>query len=101
MVDRLHREVEGHELDDRPQAAHRRTGADAGKAVFGDRRIDHARFAEFLEQALRHLVGALILGNFLAHHEDAVIRAHFLGHRVAQCLAHGLRFSWASQLRFG
>ena len=42
LVDRLHGEVEGHELDDRLQAGHRRADADAGKAVLGDRRVDDA-----------------------------------------------------------
>ena len=41
MVYRLHREVEAHQLDDRPKAPHRRAGADPGEAIFGDRRIDH------------------------------------------------------------
>ena len=43
--------------------------------------------AELVEQALRDLVGALIFGDFLAHHEHALVAAHFLGHRVAQRLA--------------
>ena len=89
VIDRLHREVEGHELDDRLQAAHRRAGADAGKAIFGDRRVDHALGAELVEQALGDLVGALIFGDLLAHHEDPVVGAHLLGHRVAQRLADG------------
>jgi hypothetical protein len=42
------------------QPAHRRADADAGKAMLGDRRIDHALGAELLQQALRDLVGALI-----------------------------------------
>ena len=37
---------------------------------------------EFVEQALRDLVGALVLGDFLAHHEDSVVAAHFLGQRA-------------------
>ena len=89
VVDRLHREVEGHELDDRPQPAHRRARPEPGKAIFGDRRVDHALGAELLEQALRDLVGALILGDLLAHHEHALVGAHLLRHRVAQRLAHG------------
>ena len=35
--------------------------ADAGKAIFGDRRVDHALGPELVEQALRDLVGALVL----------------------------------------
>jgi hypothetical protein len=37
----------------------------------------------------RDLVGALVLGDFLAHQEDVLVAAHLLGHRVAQRLAHG------------
>ena len=40
LVDRLHGEVEGHELDDRLEAGERRADAEAGKAVLGDRRVD-------------------------------------------------------------
>ena len=90
VIDRLHREVERHELDDRLQPAHRRTGAEAGETVFGDRRVDDARRAELLEQSLRDLVGALILGNLLAHDEDGRIGAHLLGHGVAEGFADGL-----------
>ena len=54
------REVPGHELDDRPQADHRRADADAGEPELGDRRVDDAHLAEFLEQAFRDLVCALI-----------------------------------------
>ena len=88
MVDRLHGEVEGHELDDGLEAHEGRANADTGEAVFGDWGIDHAAGAEFLKQSLRDLVGALILGDFLAHHEDLVVLAHFLGHGIAQGLAH-------------
>jgi hypothetical protein len=42
---------------------------------------------ELVEQALRHLVGALILRDFLAHHEHALVAAHLLRHRVAQRFA--------------
>ena len=90
LVDRLHGEVEGHELDDRLQAGHRRTDADAGKAVLGDRRVDHAPRAEFLQQALRHLVGALIFRDLLAHDEDVGVAPHLFGHGVAQRLANSL-----------
>ena len=33
------------------------------------------------------VVGALVFGNFLAHHEDAVVGPHFLRHRIAQRFA--------------
>src|SRR3546814_14430307 len=76
VIDRLHREVEGHELDDRAQAAHRRARAEPGKAVFGDRRIDAALVAELVEQSLRDLVRALIFLYSLTHHHTAGIGAH-------------------------
>ena len=88
LVDRLHGEVEGHELDDRLQAGHRGADADAGKAVLGDRRVDDAPRPELLQQALRDLVGALVFGDLLAHDEDVGVAAHFLGHGVAQRFAH-------------
>ena len=94
LVDRLHGEVPGHELDDRLQAREGRADADAGKALFGDRRVDHALGAELVEQALADLVGALVLGDFLAHQEDIAIAAHLFGHRVAQRFAHGDLASW-------
>ena len=90
VVDRLHGEVPGHELDDRPQARHRGADAEAGEAVLGDRRVDHPLGAELLEQALADLVGALVLGDLLAHQEHVGVAAHLLGHGVAQRLAHGL-----------
>ena len=89
MVDRLHGEVPGHELDDGPEPRKARADADAGKAIFGDGRVDDAGRAELLEQALGHFVGALILGDLLAHDEDASVGPHLLGHGVAQRLAHG------------
>ena len=42
LVDRLHGEVPGHELDDGLQAGQGRADADAGEAVLGDRRVDDA-----------------------------------------------------------
>jgi hypothetical protein len=57
--------------------------------VLGDRRIDDAFRPEFLQQALGDLVGALILGDFLAHHEDVLVGAQFFGHRFVERLAHG------------
>src|SRR5665213_606257 len=89
LIHRLHGEVEGHELDDRLQAGECRANTQAGKAVLGDRRIDDALLAELLQQSLRNLVGALIFGDFLAHHEDIPVAPHLLGHGVAQRFAHG------------
>ena len=52
LVHRLHGEIERHEFDDRLQAGHRCANADAGKRMFGDRRIDYLPGAEFLKQPL-------------------------------------------------
>ena len=89
MVNRLHGEIEGHELDDGPQARHRRADGHAREAMFGDRRIDDAARSEFLQQALGDLVGALIFGDLFAHDEDIAVAAHFFGHGVAQRFANG------------
>ena len=75
LIDRDEREVQGHELDDRPQPDHRRADADAGEAALGDRRVDDALLAELLQQALRHLVGAVVVADLLAHEEDVGRRA--------------------------
>ena len=103
LVDRLHGEIEGHEFDDRLQAGHRRTDADAGKAMLGDRRIDHAPGAEFLQQALADLVGALIFRDLFAHQEHVGVAPHLLGHRVAQRVAdgHGHHLGACGHLRIG
>ena len=90
LVDRLQREVEGHELDDRPQAGEGGADREAGEAVLGDRRVDDAPRPELVEQALADLVGALVLADLLADQEDVAVAAHLLGHRVAQRLAHRL-----------
>ena len=91
LVNRLHGEVECHEFDDGLQTCECRADAKAGKSVLGDRRVDDAFGAEFLQQALRDLVRTLIFGDLLAHHEDVFVASHFLGHRVAQRFAHGHR----------
>ncbi len=90
LVDRLHGEIPGHELDDRLETGHGRADTDAGKALLGDGRIDHAPFAELLEQALADLVGALVLRHLLAHQQDVLVTPHLLGHGVPQRLAHRL-----------
>ena len=89
LVHRLHREVEGHEFDDRAQACKGRAYTEPGKTMFGDRRIDHPAGAEFLQQPLRDFIGAFVFGDLFADDENAVVAAHLLGHRVAQGFAHG------------
>ena len=81
--------LEGHELNDRLQAAEGRPDAETGETVLSDWRIDHTSGAEFLEQPLAYLVGALVLSDFLAHQEHLAVLAHFLGHGITQGFAHG------------
>ena len=47
------------------------------------------RGAEPLEHPLADLVGAVVLGDFLAHQEDAVVALHLLGHRLVRGFAIG------------
>ena len=92
VVNGLHGEVKGHELDNGPKATECRPGGDPGKAVFGDRRVDNALGTEFFQHALRNLVGALVFTHFLAHQKHVRIAAHFLGHRFTQGFADGHGF---------
>ena len=91
MVDGLHREIKRHKFDDRPQPSEGGANANTCKTIFGNRRIQHALCAKFLQQALRHLIGALIFADLFAHHEDAGVATHLLRHRVAQGFTHGHR----------
>ena len=45
------------------------------------------RGAEPVEHPLADLVGAVVLGDLLAHQEDAVVALHLLGHRLVEGLA--------------
>lgn len=87
MINRLHGEVESHELNDRLQTGHGRADADAGKPMLGDRGIDNPLRSEFLQQALRDLIGTLIFGDLFAHDEDVLVSAHLFGHGIAQRFA--------------
>jgi len=69
---------------------HGRTDPNAGKAMLGNRRVDHASRSEFIEETLADFIGTLIFSDLLAHEEDAIISAHFLGHGIAKRFAHGL-----------
>ncbi len=101
LVHRLHGEIEGHELDDRPQPVQRRAHRHAGEAVLGDRRVDHALGTELVQQALADFVGALILRDLLADQEHIGVAAHLQRHGVAQRLAHGDRLGWPPVLLGG
>src|SRR5213078_2991729 len=87
LIDRHQREVEGHELDDRPEPHHRGADPDPGEPHLGDWRVDHAALAEPLEQALGHLVRAVVVADLLAHDEHVGIALHLLAHRLVERLA--------------
>ena len=89
LIEREEREIPGHELDDRAQPHHRGAHADAGEAELGDGRVDHAHLAEFFEEALRHLVGAVVDADFLAYQKDAVVLMHLLAESLIECVAIG------------
>src|SRR6266705_4175966 len=66
LVEGDKRKTKSHELDDWPQADHRRANAKTGKTIFADRRVDDARRSEGIEQTLDYFVSAVVLVDFLA-----------------------------------
>ena len=48
-------EVAEHDVDDRPHAGHGRAYGESGESGFGNRRVEHAVFAEFFQQVRRAL----------------------------------------------
>ena len=86
-VGRDERERPRHELDDRAKPHRRGADRHAGEAGLGDRGVDDAARAELGEHALRHLVGAVVLRDFLAEQEHALVAAHLLAHRLADRVA--------------
>src|SRR5690606_19109514 len=64
-----------------------RTDADAREARLGDGRVDHALLAELREQALAHLVRAVVVADLFAHEEDVRIATHLLEQRLTERLA--------------
>ena len=80
---RLEHEVGEHQVGDGARAGGRGADRGAGKALFGDRRIDHARAAELLPEALGVREGAAALAGAFAEIEDVRVLAHLLGDAVA------------------
>ena len=92
-------EVDEHQLGDGAQPG--RGGADGrpDEAGFGDRRVEHARAAELLDQALghaQHATPSLVLrqvidggaaGHVLAHEDNSRVLAHGDVHRLIDGLA--------------
>ena len=82
-------EAPEHQLHHRAQAEHRGADAHADEGGFADRRIDDALVAELFPQALGDLVGAVVLGDFLADEDDVGVALDFLGEGVVQSFAVG------------
>jgi len=87
LVRRHEAERPAHELDDGPQTVHGRADAQAGKTCLTDGRVNNAFGAKALEHALADLVGAVVVGHFLAHEEDAGVALHLLGHCLVERFA--------------
>ena len=69
------KEISEHQVDDRPAAGHGRAHGDAHEAGFGDRRVDDAVGAEFLDQTGQNLERRARLGDILADDEKLSDRA--------------------------
>src|SRR6266550_4802488 len=89
LVQREQREVPGHELDDRPEAAHGGADADPRESELRDGSIDHAFGAELLQQSAAHLVRALIDADFFTHQKHVLIALHLLSQRLVQGISIG------------
>lgn len=85
----LHGEVEGHEFTNGFQAGEPGPNGDAGKAHFGDGRVDDPLGAEAVEQALGDLVRAVVLGHFLSQQEHTGVARHLLANGGVKRVAHG------------
>src|SRR6185503_6579712 len=69
---------------DGPHPHVRRTGCRAHDRGFGNRRVDDARLAELLREAISHLEGAAVGADVFAEDEDALVALHLLPHPLAQ-----------------
>ena len=87
LIERDQRKTPSHEFNDWPQPGHRRANSKTGKTVFTDRRVDDSSRSEAFEQTLAHLVGAVILRDFLAHEENIRVTLELLSERLVQRLA--------------
>src|SRR5215207_2924355 len=96
LIERKKREVPRHELDDRTKPNHRGPDTNARKSELGDRSIDDAHRAEFVEQSLRNLVRSVVLRDFLSHQEYAIVTHELFTKRLVQRVAVGKY--WHGQL---
>ncbi len=70
FVHTLAQEVHEHDVDDRAKPGGRRTDAEADDALFGNRRVDDAVAAEFLEQTAVIAIHAARLADVFARDES-------------------------------
>src|SRR5882762_10515691 len=89
LVQREQREIPGHELDDRPEAAHGGADADPRESQLGDGRIDDALRPELLQQSAAHLVRALVDADFFTHQQHVGIALHLFAQRLVQGISIG------------
>ena len=82
-------EVRELEFQHRPAAGECRTDRHTGLAEFGNRRVHHPVFAIAVHEIARHLEGATIDADVLAHQEDRGIGIHRLGERFLDRLRVG------------
>ena len=66
-------------LRHRPLAGQRETEPDAGDGGFRQRRVDDARLAESLAQAVGDQEHAALLAHVLSQHHDALVALHLFG----------------------
>ena len=91
LVHRLHREVEGHELDDRPEAGKSGANTKPGEALLGDRRVDDPARPNSCNSPWLTLKAPSYSATSSPISKTHWVAPHFLGHGIAQRLAHGLR----------
>ena len=86
LVEREAREIDVHELDDRPEAGERGAHAGSDNPDLTDRRLADAVGPELREQPGGHLERAAMLGDVLAHDQDPRVTQHLEAQSVAEGL---------------
>src|SRR4029077_15043729 len=84
LIEGYEREAEGHELNDRPQADHRRADSEACESVLANWGVNDSPRSKALKQALADLVGALVFGDLFAHQKDIRVALEFFRERFIE-----------------